>query len=215
MNNLIAHRGNNNSNCENRLNCLKEALNYDYISGIEVDIRETQDHKLILSHNSFLKKDFKLYFISKYKYKTLKKYIFKLKGNSFSINKLEDLLSNIHSNKIILLDIKDNININNLYKIIKKYKYLNIYICSFNYNFVYNLKNKYPKLKVGLIIGYCMNNNKNIDIFDFISINYYNLNKYNKPYFIWTINKKRLVNNIENSIGIITDNSYNLNKKEY
>ena len=58
MNNFIAHRGNNNDTCENQLSCLKEVLNYDYVSGVEIDIRQTKDKKLVLSHNSFLKKDF-------------------------------------------------------------------------------------------------------------------------------------------------------------
>lgn len=211
MNKFIAHRGNNTNKCENNLECLKQVLNYDYIYGIEVDVRQTKDFKLILSHNSYIRKNLNFYNINKL---TLKELKYKLKGENFKINTLKELLSNISTNKIILLDIKDKIKINNLYKIIKKYEHLNIYICSFNYEFVYLLKKTYPNLKVGLIIGYKMNENKDISIFDFISVHYNSVDKYKKDHFIWTVNNISILKNIKNNLGIITDNSYFLNKKE-
>ena len=214
MNKFIAHRGNNVDKCENNLECLKQVLNYNYISGIEVDIRQTKDLKLVLSHNSYIRKDLNFYNINKLTLKELKKNIYKIKGEYFKISTLKELLSSINTNKIILLDIKDKIKINNLYNIIKKYKYLNIYICSFNYELVSLLKKTYPNLKVGLIIGYKMNENKDISIFDFISVHYNSVDKYKKEHFIWTVNNISMLKNIKNNLGIITDNSYILNKKE-
>ena len=195
---LIAHRGNNSNNCENRFDCLKTIINYKYIYGIEVDVRESLDKVLVLNHNSFIKKKNNIYFISKTNSKDL------------NLTTLEYLLNNINTDKIIILDIKDNIDIDKFYKFIKKYNHLNIYICSFNYDFAYNLKNNYKSLKVGLIIGYSMNNNKDINIFDFLSI-HYNVKKiFNKDLFIWTINNYKLLDKLPDNIGIITDNSYDL-----
>ena len=60
---FIAHRGNNDNNCENKFDCLKDIVNYDYIYGIEVDVRESLDRVLVLNHNSFIKKNHSIYFI--------------------------------------------------------------------------------------------------------------------------------------------------------
>lgn len=212
MNNFIAHRGNNGDSCENELSCLKEVLNYDYVSGVEIDIRQTKDKKLILSHNSFLRKDINFYFISKYNLYQLKKKTFILKGKKYKISTLKEFLSNLKTTKMILIDIKDKIDIKDLYKLLKKYHHLNIYVCSFHYDLMYLLKKRYPKLKVGIIIGYTMNEKKNIDIFDFISIHYNYNNKYLKEHFIWTVNHPLIFKNLDNNLGIITDNSYLLNK---
>lgn len=132
---FISHRGNDSKICENKFDCIKKIINYDYIHGIEVDVRETKDKVLVLNHNSFIKKNNIIYFISKTNY------------NSIKIDTLKHLLDNINTKKIIILDIKDNIDINRFYKFIKKYKHLNIYICSFNYNFVYKLKKKIQIIK--------------------------------------------------------------------
>lgn len=213
MHKFIAHRGNNSNSCENNLNGLLSVLNYDYISGIEVDIRETLDHKLILSHNSFLKNNTNIYFINRSNLKDLKQHTYKINGKEFYVHTLQELLSKIQHNKIILLDIKNNINIDLLYKILKKYNYLNIYICSFNYDLILQIKKKYPKLYVGIIIGYNMNRKKDIKMLDFISIHYNYIDDYDTTYyncFIWTVNKDNILNKIDKNIGIITDNSYKL-----
>ena len=202
---FIAHRGNNSGTCENKFECLKTIINYDYIYGIEIDVRNSRDNVLVLNHNSFIKKNHNIYFISKTDSKDL------------NLTTLEYLLNNINTDKIIILDIKDNIDINKFYKFIKKYKYLNIYICSFNYDFVYTLKSNYQALKVGLIIGYNMNINKDINIFDFLSVHYNIKKQFRKDLFIWTVNNYKLLNKLPDNIGIITDNSYelkNYNKKE-
>lgn len=195
---FIAHRGNNSSSCENDFECLKNIINYDYIYGIEIDVRKSLDNILILNHNSFIKKNHSIYFISKTNSKDL------------NLTTLKHLLNNINTNKVIILDIKDNIDIHKFYKFIKKYNHLNIYICSFNYDFVYKLKSNYQSLKVGLIIGYNININKDISIFDFLSVHYNVKKKFDKDIFIWTVNNYKLLSKLPNNIGIITDNSYEL-----
>lgn len=212
-NNFIAHRGNNILKCENRLEIIKKVLELDYISGIEVDIRKTLDNKFILSHNQFLKSD-RLININKVKLKDLLKEKFYIDNKPFEIHTLNELLS-IDTRKIILLEIKDNININKLNKILKKYSYLNLYVCSFNYDFISNFKKKYPNYKCGLIIGYLMNLNKNYDIFDFLMFHYSSILNTNKPYFVWTVNNLKIFNKLDNNIlGCITDISYKFKKNK-
>jgi len=212
-NTFIAHRGNNIINCENRLEIITNILKIDYISGVEVDIRKTLDNKLILSHKQFKKSD-KIINISKYKLKDLLKMDFYIDNKIFKIHTLEELLS-INTDKIFLLEIKDNININKLNKILKKYSSSNLYICSFNYDFISNLKRKYPNYKCGLIIGYLMNLNKNYDIFDFLMFHYSSILNTNKPYFVWTVNNIKIFNKLKNNIlGCITDTAHKLKKNK-
>lgn len=212
-NNFIAHRGNNILKCENRLEIIKEVLEFDYISGIEIDIRKTLDNKFILSHNQFLKSD-RLININKVKLKDLLKERFYIDNKRFEIHTLNELLS-INTNKIILLEIKDNININKLNKLLKNYPNINLYICSFNYDFISNLKKKYSNYKCGLIIGYLMNLNKNYDIFDFLMFHYSSILNTNKPYFVWTVNNIKIFNKLDNNIlGCITDISYKFKKNK-
>ena len=92
-------------------------------------------------------------------------------------------------------------------------EYLNLYICSFHYDLVLRLKKAYPHLKVGLIIGYTMNENKDITPFDFLSVHYYSANKYEKDIFIWTVNCPIVFKRIPNSLGVITDSSYILKEE--
>lgn len=206
-NNFIAHRGNNILKCENRLELIKDVLELNYISGIEVDIRKTLDNKLILSHNQFLKSN-KLININKTKLKDLLKETFYIDNKPFEIHTLNELLS-INTNKIILLEIKDKLNINKLNKILKNYSHLNLYICSFNHDFISNFKKKFPNYKCGLIIGYLMNLNKNFNIFDFLMFHYSSILNTNKPYFVWTVNNIKIFNKLDNNIfGCITDVSY-------
>lgn len=212
-NNFIAHRGNNILKCENRLEFINDVLNTDYINGIEVDIRKTLDNKFILSHNKFLKCD-KLINVNKYKLKDLLKMTFYIDSKIFKIHTLEELLK-INTNKIFLLEIKDNINIIKLNKILKKYSYLNLYICSFNYDFIFKFKKKYPNYKCGLIIGYLMNLNKNFTIFDFLMFHHSSILNVNKPYFVWTVNSIKIFNSLDkNILGCITDVSYKFKKNK-
>lgn len=212
-NNFIAHRGNNALKCENRLEIIKDVLKFDYISGIEVDIRKTLDNKFVLSHNRFLKND-KLININKYKLKNLLKMEFYINNKLFKIHTLEELLK-INTDKIIIIEIKDNINITKLHKILKKHSSLNLYICSFNYDFIYQFKKKYSNYKCGLIIGYLMNVAKDIDIFDFLMFHYSSILKTTKPYFVWTVNNNKVFDKLENDIlGTITDITYILKKNK-
>lgn len=200
---LIAHRGNNSDDTENKINKILINIEKEYISGIEIDVNSTKDYKFVLSHNKIIKNKNSYININKTNYKEIE-----------NIELLTDLLDKIKNKKIIILECKLNDNYKEyakkFIKIIKKYKYLNIYICSFHYEFIKYIK-KLTKYKVGLLIGYLMNINKDLSDLDFVSINY-NMNekKINLPYFVWTVNSKSDIKKISINkyfMGIITDKS--------
>lgn len=212
--NFIAHRGNDNHEfIENTKEALIECLNSDYISGIEFDIRITKDRKIVIYHNMLiLDNENKPYRISN---KTLKE----LKNINSDISTLEEFLDKIKTPKILLIEIKEerddfDIFIITLFNILKKYRYLNIYICSFNYKLIRKIKSKYSSYKCGLIIGYLMNKkniDENLDFFLY-SYNYVDLINYNKEIFIFTINKKEKLDKVKEKVKelcyIISDNTY-------
>lgn len=203
---IISHRANDNHSFkENTIEAIKDVLNKDYIDGVEIDIRLTKDNKIVLYHSPII---YNLGLISNNNLKEIKKYA----------NELNNVLKKIKTNKLILIDIKceickEDIFIEKLYKIIKKYKKLNIYLCSFNYKLVKKIKEKY-KYKTGLIISNMINKNKNIESFDFILINYRIYHKINKTLMLWTINKKEIIDKYKNEeIYIITDKPYLVQKE--
>ena len=182
---IIAHRANDKDNLkENSKKAIINALNKNYIDGVEFDIRITKDNNFVLNHNSIYNNKL----IKNTKLKDIKE-----------LDILSDVLNDIKSNKIILIDIKiedkDYISLANLLiKELKKYK-LNIYLCSFNYDLCLYLKNK-TKHKIGLLISGVINKNKNYDIFDFISIKYTEYKEVNKTIFVWTINEEKVLKNL-------------------
>ncbi|MBP3461305.1 MAG: glycerophosphodiester phosphodiesterase [Bacilli bacterium] len=203
---IISHRANDNHSFkENTIEAIKGVLNKDYIDGVEIDIRLTKDNKIVLYHSPII---YNLGLISNNNLKEIKKYA----------NELNDVLKKIKTNKLILIDIKceickEDIFIEKLHKIIKKYKKLNIYLCSFNYKLVKKIKEKY-KYKTGLIISNMINKNKNIESFDFILMNYRIYHKINKALMLWTINKKEIIDKYKNEeIYIITDKPYLVQKE--
>lgn len=193
---IIAHRGNDNIHKENSYEAIINSLNKDYIDGIEIDIRFTKDCKFIISHDPF----YQGYFIEHTKIKKLLK-----KG----LNSLEEILENINTNKIIMIEIKSEDKrpkklINNLYNLLSKYN-LNYYLCSFNYNLIKDLKKIWPQSHCGLIIGYNINT-KHFNAFDFNSINHKSIKrKITKETFIWTINNEEILKKINKKYNIITD----------
>ncbi len=193
---VISHRGNDIYGYkENTKEAIISTLKSNYVDGVEFDIRMTKDDYLVLSHNFM--SDNKI--IKYTDYKDLK------------LIELKKLLKNIKTNKILLIEIKDNDNkiVDILYKIIKKFKKLNILIHTFNYNQALYFKEKYNEYKVGLIIGNIINQNKDITKFDFIS-QYYRVNKkYKKEVFYFTINDSKMIKKyyLKNK-NIITDKPY-------
>lgn len=199
---IIAHRGNDNSHRENSFESIINSLNQSFVDGVEFDIRKTKDNKFIINHDPF----YRQFFIKDTNCNVLRK---------LGLNTLEEILDNVTNKKILLIEVKIEKDIKTtskyLFDILKKYN-LNIYICSFNYEFISYFHKKY-KIKSGLIIGSKVNVNYLNNSLDFNSISYkYKGNIPNKETFIWT------VNNVDDIKGenIITDNPkkiYNYVKK--
>ena len=215
---LIAQRGNDNHNFkENTKEAILACLNKAYIAGVEFDIRLTKDRKIVINHNMLIIDDNKnLYPIHS---KTLKE----IKKSNPDIPTLESVLSCVKTNKILLIEIKEEKGdfdkfIISLFNLLKKYRHLNIYICSFNYKLIKKVKAKYSNYKCGLIVGYLMNTNNINDELDFYlySYNYIDLINYNKQIFIFTIDKKekliQVTNKVKKDFYIISDNPYLLVK---
>lgn len=194
---LIAHRGNDGIHKENSLEAIITSLNSKYTDGAEFDVRLTKDHKLIINHDPFYNGNYI-------------RHTNALKLQKLGLNTLNEILNNIHNNKILMIEIKvdDNdikIMSKKLINIIKKYN-LNYYICSFNYNFIKYFKEKH-NIKCGLIINAIMNNQHLNNNFDFNSINYlYNRKLPKKETFRWTVNNKEEFDKIKKHENIITDN---------
>lgn len=150
---LIAHRGiYNNLVKDNSYEALKEGLNSAKYIGIEFDIRQTKDTKLIIYHNILYEGSL----VKNTYYKDMK-----------NIPLLEDILK-INTNKLLLLEIKDkDINKKKLLNLLNKYK-RNYYIMSFNNQVIYELRKINNNYKYG-ILNYFLNSDSNYDL-DFICI---------------------------------------------
>lgn len=211
---IISHRGNNLEKVENNISGILNTLSYDYIDGTEIDVRITKDNKLVLCHDLIIKTingDYKI--LQKERLSDLQKEIF-IKGDiKYKIEKLDKLLKKIKNNKLIIIDCK--LEFGNEYNfaklllnIVKKYKKINILLCTFNYKLACILKVKYKK--VGLLIGYKVNSNKKKS-FEYLLVNKsYDKNIINN-YFVWTVNsvvKFDKINKNEKFLGIITDKGY-------
>lgn len=212
---LISHRGNDiHGYKENTKEALLTALEKDYISGVELDVRLTKDNKIVIIHNSFIEFNSDgRGLISKMTLRQLKKYNFGNDKYPCSISTLTEFLKEVNSNKLILIELKDEYNNNELWyrkikTILKKYQYLNIWLCSFNYKLVFFLKSRLKGVNIGLIVGVVMNKKKDEKIFDFVSYNYRNYKKANKN-MAWTINDRKTYLDIKDSCNyIITDKAY-------
>lgn len=151
--NLIAHRGLWNKTIkDNSYEALKKGLESNKYIGIECDIRTTYDNKFIIYHNILYKGNL----VRNTYYKDMK-----------NISLLEDLLK-IKTNKILLLEIKENdINKTKLLKLLNKYNH-NYYIMSFNNKVIEELKKINNKYKYG-VLNYVLNSESDYKL-DFICL---------------------------------------------
>lgn len=194
---IIAHRGNDEIHLENSMESIINSLSISYIDGVEFDIRHTKDYDFVIHHDPF----YKGYYIEKTRLSLLQK-----KG----LNSLEEVLKSINSDKIIIIEIKEESSkfkymLIKLHKVLKKYN-LNYYLCSFNYDLVSYLKKKYPMYKVGLLIGIKLNVNKMDNNFDFNMVNFRHAKKAPlKETFIWTVNDLKTFEMVKGNQNVITD----------
>ncbi len=207
---LIAHRGKLSKNdIGNSKQSLLNALSKFYVDGVECDVRLTKDLEVVVIHDPVI--DFVSDGIGIVKYMTLEE----LKQYQFgkeSILTLEELLNSIHSDKMICIELKEDRKelADKVIEIMKKYPQLNITIVSFWYNSLKHIKKIKPTIKVGLFIGYSLNNSKIYNHFDynFFSYHYIEQIHMNKKIGFFTINQKeQVLKLLENrkDIYIITD----------
>lgn len=190
---IIAHRGNDGIHKENTLEAIINSLNSKYTNGVEFDIRVTKDNKFVICHDLF----YNGHYIKNTRLKTLQR---------SGLNSLNEVLKNINSQKTILIEIKEEGKkykfVNKLINVLKRYP-LNYYICTFNYNLLKYLQNKNVSYKLGLIIGYLINEKRINNNFDFNSINIKDYTKTSKETFVWTVNNTKDMP--KEDVGIITD----------
>ncbi len=200
---IIAHRGNDGIHKENSLEAIINSLKLKFTNGVEVDIRLTKDKKLIIHHDPFYNGNYINHTNS-------------IKLQKMGLNTLKEVLDNINTNKIIMIEVKvDNKEIKTMFKILtnllKNYN-LNFYICSFNYEFIKYFKNN-SNIKCGLIISIKINSKYSNNKFNFNSVNYlYNKKLPNKETFRWTVNNKEELKCINKGENIITDNTLKMYK---
>lgn len=222
MYNLIAHRALDNSKyTENTKNAALDALNKNYISGIEIDARMTKDNKIVVVHDMTINRVSNgSGFVNDMTLKELKEYNFGTKENLTRISTLKDILSVIKDNKIVLIEIKfegknEEKYIKYFYKSIYPYVNKNIYIMSFNHEIIKKLKEKHPNLRCGLLISTIINANNIKDSYDFIAISSYSIEKvknYKKPIFVWALKSKKRYKELQNKMS---PNTYYIVDKPY
>lgn len=134
MGKIFAHRGFSSIYSENSLEAIKECFKYDYIDGIEIDIRMTKDEKFVLIHNSSIDLvsngngfvndytldellefdfhtnsiDYKINYLKSYINKNgfhIRKMLRKIRKHKFKIVTLEEVLD-VLNDKILLIEIK-------------------------------------------------------------------------------------------------------------
>ena len=188
---VIAHRGNDNNENNNRIDGLLNCLKKSNIDGIEFDVAMTKDYKFILSHDYILRTKTSFYNIKDHTLKFLKNKLFVKNGKKYPVVELKEFLDKVHNNKILLMEFKIDNNAEKFAKkikpLIKRYSNLNIWICSFNREVLSYFK----EYKVGLIKTK-MINQSNKEEYDFISINYIgkHMKLPNDKYFIGVITDK-------------------------
>lgn len=159
---FIAHRGLTSKNInENTISAFDNAFNNGY-DGIELDIRQTKDKKIVIIHDSFISRVSNGNgLVKNYTYDELLQYNFGL-NTTERIPLLEEVI-NRYNNKIIFIELKEYI------PDIEKYLNKNntYYIMSFNYEYIKDIP-KSNRYKIG-IINYIFNN-INLNKIDFIMI---------------------------------------------
>lgn len=205
---LIAHRGLTNEYIkENTIEAFLNALNNGY-DGIELDVRLTKDNKIVVLHDKLINRtsDGKGN-INNFTYKELSKYNFGTKEIKSKIPLLLNVIKKIN-NKVVIIELKEKIDLKVLENILIKNPTNKYYISSFNKEYIDNIKDS--KYKKGLI-NYIFNSNVNIKDYDFVLIletlfnkDIYNYLKENniEPIIYGTLNKinlknKDIINNIK------------------
>lgn len=204
---IIGHRG-----CfyetENTIKSFLKAFEIG-ADGIEVDVQKTLDDKIVLSHDSNLRRVFEVDFdIRKNNYNSLKN--LNLKEN---IPSLEEVLEFVRDkNKFIDVEIKNPDDFKFTLDIIKKFDYKEVIVSSFYHNKIFEFKKIYPEINFAYLFVHVP---KNIDEYlkdvQFIKPNINYIVDYYKNFSLriipWVVNEYEEIELIKNlnPFGVITD----------
>ena len=119
---------------------------FDYV---ELDIRKTKDEVLVVSHDRSVKNRIHRILVDKFTHKELKQQTGKY------LPKLNDILKELNGNVMFNLDLKQEGMIDDIVKIINKYKLESrVMIDSFNHEELYILSQVLPKAKLTYSFNY-------------------------------------------------------------
>ena len=164
---LIAHRGLVDHNiCENTIKAFKNAISKGY-NGIELDIRKTKDNIIVVLHDKYINRTSNgKGNINKLTYKEVSKYNFGTKTNKSKIPTLKEVIKTIN-NTTIFIELKENIEKEELTNILNINSTNKYYIMSFNKKYIDNLIG--IKYNLGLI-NYVFNTLIDYNKYNFILV---------------------------------------------
>lgn len=162
--NIIAHRGYKTHLIkENTEEAFTNAVNNEFL-GIECDVRETKDNKLVIIHDASIDRTSNgSGLVSNMTYDELLKYNFGTDDIPSKIPLFKNVLKN-YKGVMKLIELKSRLDISSILEMVDE----NTYFMSFDTTYMKELKRKYPKLKCG-ILNYVLNSSSEYDL-DFVCI---------------------------------------------
>lgn len=152
---VVGHRGFAGKYPENTILSFKKAIEIG-VDFIELDVRETKDGKLVVIHDEKIDRTTDgIGFVKEMSYKEIEKYDagikFGYRGEKIPL--LSDVFEEIGDKVKILIEIKE-CEINKLVNLIEKYKMEeNVFVGSFNFEYLKKVRKKLPIVATALISG--------------------------------------------------------------
>lgn len=176
----LYHRGKKSKEVkENTVRSLMDGLNDEGYAGVEFDVRMTKDEKIVIIHDKYINRtsngNGKVCDMT---YNELLEYNFSSNKYPEKICLLEDFFKQVKSNKILLLEIKEDKRVDELVfrlnEVIKKFLNINLYISSFDSKVLLKLKELNNSLKIGLILWFVKLDDK-LKEYDFLELRQTNI----------------------------------------
>lgn len=184
---IVAHRGASSHAPENSLAACRLAVKYG-VDFLEIDVRATSDHVLILQHNRGIRVGTKRYWIDKLTYKEVKR----LKP---SIMTLEEIVKQFGGKVGLNIDIKQAALEQHIVNLLKRYKFKKpLIIDSNNFAILWRFKELYPTAATSFYLAYVDSHDILYSIFGRILYRTLpKILKYFAPYIIVWKAKNRLI----------------------
>ncbi len=223
----IAHRGNGVTKYpENSCEALMQALSHPMIDGVELDVRLTKDHEVIIFHDATLERmSDGIGFVKDKTWKELKQLTLISGKYHTKISKLSSFLKRVHTSKIILIELKEEtgdykILADKVCRILDRYSNLNLYLVSFRVNLMKYIEKKYPKYRAGVFVNHFINYKYVHSSFSFQAVTPVLVDNVNmrKETFVYAIYHLSTVKSVQKKIGnhqvgMITDQALKFAKE--